>query len=125
MQRGAPASAIWRAGWAPRSSSTARCASAYTSVLARPAARRGRSRARARDLPRRAAGRESTDVYALAQRAVEELRGAHPARQIALAGAPRCMTTGDPERLVQVFSNLIGNALQHGAPGAPVTVEVG
>jgi two-component system sensor histidine kinase/response regulator len=69
--------------------------------------------------------RERTDVRALAQRAVEELRGAHPTRQIVLGGVDRCVMTGDPERLVQVFSNLIGNALQHGDASMPVTVEVG
>jgi two-component system, sensor histidine kinase and response regulator len=72
-----------------------------------------------------ARARERADVYALVQRAVEELRGAHPTRQIVLGGARRCVTTGDAERLVQVFSNLIGNALQHGDPSTPVTVDVG
>ena len=29
----------------------------------------------------------------------------------------------DPDRLEQVFSNIIGNAVHHGSPGRPVTVE--
>ena len=30
----------------------------------------------------------------------------------------------DPDRIVQVFANLIGNALAHGTPGAPVVVHL-
>jgi two-component system sensor histidine kinase/response regulator len=72
-----------------------------------------------------ASARESADVAALVHRAVEELRGALPEREIDLRGVERCVTTGDADRLVQVFSNLIGNALHHGDPRQPVTVEVG
>jgi two-component system sensor histidine kinase/response regulator len=69
--------------------------------------------------------RESADVAALVHLAVEELRGAHPEREIELGGVNQCVTPGDADRLVQVFSNLIGNALHHGDPRLPVSVEVG
>lgn len=72
-----------------------------------------------------ASTREGADVAALVHRAVEELRGAHPERVIDLRGIDRCITAGDADRLVQLFSNLIGNALHHGDAREPVTVEVG
>ncbi len=53
---------------------------------------------------------------------VEELRLAHPARSIEL----RCSSlrgTWDRDRLEQVFSNLIANAVHYGDPAKPVTVE--
>jgi PAS domain S-box-containing protein len=54
---------------------------------------------------------------------VEELRTAHPARTIDL----RCgdiTGTWDVDRLEQVFSNLIGNAIHYGLREKPVTVHV-
>ena len=56
---------------------------------------------------------------------VDELRTAHPARQIDLRCPPTVAGSWDRDRLEQVFSNLIGNAIHHGDPGRPVTVEVG
>jgi signal transduction histidine kinase len=56
--------------------------------------------------------------------AVDELRRAYPGRQIAWAGGPGVRADADRDRLAQVFSNLIGNALEHGDPARPVTVEL-
>jgi PAS domain S-box-containing protein len=53
---------------------------------------------------------------------IEELRAAHHGRDIQL----RCeslLGSWDPDRLEQVFSNLVGNAVLHGDPIQPVTVE--
>ncbi len=53
---------------------------------------------------------------------VNELRTAHPSRSILL----RCSSllgSWDRDRLEQVFSNLIGNAIHHGDVDKPVTVE--
>ncbi|HEY3499928.1 MAG TPA: response regulator [Polyangiaceae bacterium] len=82
------------------------------------------TRARLLDGVGLARSRLRADVAALVQRTVEELRGAHPERQIVCTSAEPCVTTGDPDRLLQLFSNVIGNALQHGDPGTAVTVEV-
>lgn len=56
---------------------------------------------------------------------VEELALAHPAVQIELLAAPEVHGAWDPDRLAQVVSNLVSNAIQYGRAGAPIVVEVG
>jgi PAS domain S-box-containing protein len=53
---------------------------------------------------------------------IEELHAAHPASAIDLR-CPVLAGTWDPDRLEQVFSNLIGNAILYGDPSTPVTIE--
>lgn len=54
--------------------------------------------------------------------AVEELQESHPAREITVdVHIPRPVR-GNKARLQQVVSNLVSNALVHGAPGHPVSV---
>jgi PAS domain S-box-containing protein len=55
-------------------------------------------------------------------RVVDELRGIHPSRIIEVSSPP-LPGTWDRDRLEQVFSNLVGNALLHGHPTTPVTVR--
>ena len=55
---------------------------------------------------------------------VDELRAAHPAATIQLQ-CPELRGAWDRDRLEQVFSNLLGNALAHGDPDKPVTVTAG
>jgi len=64
------------------------------------------------------------DMAQLVQRTVEELRGAHPGREISVEAGGDCSTRGDGDRLLQLFSNLIGNALYHGTPDTGVLVKV-
>src|SRR5262249_37630670 len=66
----------------------------------------------------------SVDICDLVQRAVEEARSAAPDREITVHKTGDCMAMGDTDRLLQVFANLIGNAIRHGAQGSPVTVRV-
>src|SRR5205085_2387932 len=47
-----------------------------------------------------------------------------PERAISLDGDKRALVTGDPHQLHQVFANLIGNALVHTPPAAPIDVHV-
>ncbi|MBL0698859.1 HAMP domain-containing sensor histidine kinase [Comamonas sp. JC664] len=54
---------------------------------------------------------------------VEELATAHPDRRIDFAVEGLCVGFWDADRLAQVLSNLVGNALEHGAPTAPVTLR--
>jgi len=53
---------------------------------------------------------------------VEELRAAHRGRSIDLF-VPPIGIWGDPDRMEQVCSNLIGNAILHGDPSTPVMVR--
>jgi len=63
-------------------------------------------------------------VDALVLRAIDELRAAHPGRDISLTSSGDCSTSGDPERLLQLFSNIVSNAVMHGATDASVVVSV-
>ena len=66
--------------------------------------------------------RETINVHSVLERTIEELRVVHR-REVVLEG-PSCIATGDPERLVQLFSNLLGNAIVHGKSGTPVTARI-
>jgi signal transduction histidine kinase len=56
---------------------------------------------------------------------VDELKAAHPDRDIRLHRGDDCRGHWDRGRMSQVFQNLIGNAIQHGGPGRPVEITVG
>jgi two-component system sensor histidine kinase/response regulator len=64
------------------------------------------------------------DVGALVTRTVDELRSTHPAQPIVVEACGVREAVGDETRLLQLFANLIGNAIQHGTPGRPVEVEI-
>ncbi|HEX4449345.1 MAG TPA: response regulator [Kofleriaceae bacterium] len=64
------------------------------------------------------------DVKELVHRTVEELRGANPQRAMTIDSVGDARTTGDAERLVQLFSNLVGNALAHGDADSPIKTTV-
>jgi signal transduction histidine kinase len=68
--------------------------------------------------------REPLDVRELVGRTLDELRASHPGRDVVFESASDCTTSGDPERLLQLFGNLVANALTHGADGATVSVTV-
>jgi PAS domain S-box-containing protein len=64
------------------------------------------------------------DLAVLVQQAVDELDGAYPDCAIEVRCAGDTRGTWDPDRLSQVLSNLVANALQHGVPAAGVRVVV-
>jgi len=57
---------------------------------------------------------EDADLAELARGVVLELSSAHPDRTIVLDAPLALPVRGDPERLSQVLSNLVANALQYG-----------
>ena len=61
-------------------------------------------------------------VEAMLNQVVAELRAGAPDRHIETQYALTEPVTLDPRRMAQLFSNLLGNALTHGTPGAPVRV---
>jgi signal transduction histidine kinase len=65
-----------------------------------------------------------TQLAAISEGVVEELRAANPGRVIALDVRSRSHTTLDPLRIGQVLSNLVSNALVHGFPHTPVQVTI-
>jgi signal transduction histidine kinase len=68
--------------------------------------------------------RSPIEVAALVQRTLDELRIAHPECRVVMETIGDSSTSGDPDRLLQLFSNLLANALHHGAKGKAVKVVV-
>jgi signal transduction histidine kinase len=68
--------------------------------------------------------RKPVDVANLVQRSVEELRWAHGEADLRLVARGDATTAGDPDRLLQLFSNLVANAVTHGERGKPIEVMV-
>ena len=82
------------------------------------------TRARLADGVRFSWARNPLHIGELVQRAVDELRATNPGREIVIEASGDCTTRGDPDRLVQLFSNLVGNALHHGLPGTLISVRI-
>jgi PAS domain S-box-containing protein len=68
---------------------------------------------------------EPTDLHEVTRAVVAELLVANPGREIELVTGGDGHGRWDPARMAQVVSNLVGNALTHGARDEPVTVSVG
>lgn len=64
------------------------------------------------------------DIGVLVRRAIDELQATSPGLDVVIEASGDCTTGGDPDRLVQLFSNLVGNALHHGTPGMPCSVRI-
>jgi PAS domain S-box-containing protein len=67
--------------------------------------------------------RKRMDLFELARGVVEELAASHPERQVELTQEGEGAGEWDGDRLAQVLSNLVGNALQHSPPDTPVRVR--
>lgn len=64
------------------------------------------------------------DLAEVCRRTVAELQEVHPDRTIALTASSAVPMVGDPERLGQVVSNLVGNAVQHSPGSSAVSVRL-
>lgn len=64
------------------------------------------------------------DLARLCRAVVDELATAHPHRVLKLDTRGRVHGTWDPDRLAQLLSNLLGNALSHSPSDTQVRVEV-
>ena len=64
----------------------------------------------------------SADLSALFADELDQLRGAHPGRQIELEVAGDTRGRWDGPRLQQLLRNLVSNAIKYGVPDAPVRV---
>jgi len=62
------------------------------------------------------------DLLALCRKVVADHEVSHPARGLQLRHQGNARGVWDEDRLFQVLSNLLGNALQHGKPDAPVSI---
>jgi signal transduction histidine kinase len=60
----------------------------------------------------------------LCRQAIEELEDANPKASFHLQEVGDLSGIWDADRLGQVITNLVGNAVQHGAKGNPITIEV-
>lgn len=68
--------------------------------------------------------RQPVDALPLVHKVIAEFEAASPDRPIRLVHDGEVTGSWDAGRLAQILSNLIGNALRHGAAEAPVTVRV-
>jgi two-component system, sensor histidine kinase and response regulator len=70
-----------------------------------------------------ARSRQRLELRQLLQQTIDELRIAHD-RELCLDASEPCHIDGDRDRLVQLFSNLLANAITHGRPDVPVTTRL-
>jgi signal transduction histidine kinase len=68
--------------------------------------------------------RRAARLDEIVQRAADELAAANPDRALEVDAQGDLAGDWDPDRLEQVVSNLVSNAIDHGDPGAPVRVEL-
>jgi signal transduction histidine kinase len=68
--------------------------------------------------------RAAANLAAVVDRVVQEAQTAHPDRALEVVVEGDLTGEWDADRLQQIVSNLIGNAIQHGEPAAPIAVRV-
>jgi signal transduction histidine kinase len=68
--------------------------------------------------------RAPVDLAALCQDVLEEAGAAHPAATLRLEAEARPSGHWDAARLSQMLSNLLANAINHGAPDQPVVLRI-
>jgi signal transduction histidine kinase len=68
--------------------------------------------------------RGPVDLEALCREVIDSFRASHPGRVLRLHSEGDVNGVWDAGRIRQVVSNLIGNAIQHGSPDAPINLSV-
>jgi PAS domain S-box-containing protein len=68
--------------------------------------------------------RAPIDLGEVARDVVDELRAAHPRREIRLSAPREVRGEWDAARMAQLLCNLVANALTHGAPESAVDIEL-
>lgn len=64
-----------------------------------------------------------TDLAALLEGVATEFQSAHPARTIRFKSELTASVACDPDRVCQLLSNLLANAIEHGDPKLPIDVN--
>jgi phosphoserine phosphatase RsbU/P len=67
---------------------------------------------------------QNTNISVLCKDVVSEAELANPGRAFPLSITGDCVGTWDPSRISEALSNLVGNAVQYGAPGTPIAIRV-
>jgi signal transduction histidine kinase len=65
-----------------------------------------------------------THLGEVCRQAIQEIEDANPGASVQFEEVGDLCGVWDPDRLAQVVSNLVGNAVEHGTKGKPITVEV-
>lgn len=68
--------------------------------------------------------REQMDMSFIARQLVDEMRAAHPERTFTVCASGDTEGKWDRPRVGQVFSNLLGNAVQYGFSDLPINVSI-
>ena len=69
------------------------------------------------------ATRQRGDIHLIGHRVLEEMQVANPARLLRLESTGEGRGSWDPDRITQLMTNLISNALSYGIPGGEVVVR--
>jgi signal transduction histidine kinase len=64
------------------------------------------------------------DLHDVTRHVVDEVRQAHPAREVQVEATGEAQGQWDPDRIAQVLTNLVGNALAYSPAQTPVRVEL-
>lgn len=125
-----PLNAIFMSNSALSSSLAATPMAATTLIQKRAAARMQRMIAELLDFTRirpetgMPIQKVETDFGETVRSVLEEIRAAHAERTFTLEVSGDCVGCWDPDRLAQVCSNLLGNAIEHGDSATPVHIEI-
>lgn len=68
--------------------------------------------------------RADMDIAKVARHAVDEIEAAQPNCVFELTTSGNVNGAWDEARMSQLFTNLLGNAAQHGAPGSPISINL-